>query len=176
MLVVGRRQGGGIVLNTKDGVIRVTVLRLGRTECRIGVDAPRTVDVCRDDAQLKERKSQGSDRAGMPPVRSFPVTRPGGSFSSTTLTHQAIGVRDMSDGNESVASVVMTHVVIRKKPGTIPVITRCSRKRLAWTVRECQRVSPDAEIVVAWIERGQIEVQCANDAIMEDEGYCDQSS
>ncbi|MCB1788877.1 MAG: carbon storage regulator [Gammaproteobacteria bacterium] len=47
MLVVGRREGESIIIETTDGPIVVSLERLQGTQARIGIEAPEQVKVLR---------------------------------------------------------------------------------------------------------------------------------
>ena len=49
MLVVGRREGESIIIETTDGEIVVSLERLQGTQARIGIEAPEQVKVLREE-------------------------------------------------------------------------------------------------------------------------------
>ena len=49
MLVVGRREGETIIIQTTDGEIVVSLERLQGTQARIGIEAPEQVKVLREE-------------------------------------------------------------------------------------------------------------------------------
>lgn len=49
MLVVGRREGETIIVQTIDGEIVVSLERLQGTQARIGIEAPEQVKVLREE-------------------------------------------------------------------------------------------------------------------------------
>lgn len=69
MLILTRRQGESIVIG---GNIVVTVVEAGRDHVRLGVEAPRSVDVHRQEVYLaitEENREAHTDRgAGLPAV------------------------------------------------------------------------------------------------------------
>lgn len=50
MLVLSRKVGEKVLIG--DGVY-VTILHIGANKVRVGIEAPRSVEVCRDDAKEK---------------------------------------------------------------------------------------------------------------------------
>lgn len=53
MLVLGRREGEGLVFNTKDGPIHVLVQMIGGGRVRLALDMPKSVKVLRDELTEK---------------------------------------------------------------------------------------------------------------------------
>ena len=51
MLVINRRTGEGIVVHAADGRVRIVVLNAGHA--RLGIEAPKSVLVLRDELQAK---------------------------------------------------------------------------------------------------------------------------
>lgn len=60
MLILSRREGETIVI---DGSIRITVMEVRGDQVRIGIDAPRSVSVHRQEVyeQISERNMRSSD-------------------------------------------------------------------------------------------------------------------
>ena len=49
MLVLGRRAGEAIVINTPTGDVRIVVLEDSSGRCRLGIDAPRNFQIIREE-------------------------------------------------------------------------------------------------------------------------------
>jgi carbon storage regulator CsrA len=58
MLVLGRQTGERIYLETSDGPIWITIINTERGRCRLGVEAPRTVIVMREELLSDEQKER----------------------------------------------------------------------------------------------------------------------
>jgi carbon storage regulator CsrA len=58
MLVLGRQTGERIYLETSDGPIWITLINTDRGRCRLGVEAPRTVTVLREELMSQEEKER----------------------------------------------------------------------------------------------------------------------
>ena len=61
MLILSRRQGESVVMTLANGdLIEVTVLAMHSNQVRIGVDAPKTVTVDRQEIYLKKQSERDS--------------------------------------------------------------------------------------------------------------------
>ena len=61
MLILSRRQGESVVMTLATGeLIEVTVLTMHSNQVRIGVDAPKTVTVDRQEIYLKKQAERDS--------------------------------------------------------------------------------------------------------------------
>ena len=49
MLVLSRREGEAIILETSDGPIRVTLTEYNGQQTRVGVEAPKSVKILREE-------------------------------------------------------------------------------------------------------------------------------
>jgi carbon storage regulator len=49
MLVLSRREGEALILNTSDGEIVVSIELLQGSQVKVGIDAPQSVKVLRDE-------------------------------------------------------------------------------------------------------------------------------
>lgn len=56
MLVLVRKPGQGIYIQTSDGEIEIRMLSLQGLQIRVGIGAPKSVTIHRDDIIKKERK------------------------------------------------------------------------------------------------------------------------
>ena len=56
MLVLSRRTDESVILTIGDITIRVIVFEASQGKVRLGIEAPKEVAVCRDDAVVKEKK------------------------------------------------------------------------------------------------------------------------
>ena len=56
MLVLSRRTNQKIVLNTTDGPIKLTVVRIGGGQVRLGIEAPAEVHVVRSELIEADRQ------------------------------------------------------------------------------------------------------------------------
>ena len=62
MLVLTRRAGEAVTIETTDGTITVHYLgSRGNDQARIGFDAPRHIKILRDDAKTKEPKDYATE-------------------------------------------------------------------------------------------------------------------
>ena len=59
MLVLGRRVNQTIVVDTTDGQIKFLIVRLSDDRVRIGVDAPKHVNICR--GEIYDTKGGGAE-------------------------------------------------------------------------------------------------------------------
>lgn len=60
MLVVGRREGESIIIETTDGEIVVSLERLQGTQARIGIDASESVRILREELALATDQKEGT--------------------------------------------------------------------------------------------------------------------
>ena len=56
MLVLSRKAEESILLTIGDITIRVIVFEASQGKVRLGIEAPKEVSICRDDAVIKEKK------------------------------------------------------------------------------------------------------------------------
>jgi len=57
MLVLGREVGESIILHTQDGEITILVVRVKDQAVRIGVDAPKNVNIRRGEIEIVKREA-----------------------------------------------------------------------------------------------------------------------
>lgn len=62
MLVLARKIGGKIIMETSDGPIEVTVVRVKGRTIRLGVTAPQTVRIKRDELPDLPKHTEGEPR------------------------------------------------------------------------------------------------------------------
>lgn len=55
MLILTRREGETVILETSDGPIEVAITKIDGSQIRIGFDAPKSVNILRK--EVAERKS-----------------------------------------------------------------------------------------------------------------------
>lgn len=58
MLVLTRRVDEKLTLHTSDGMVTIVVCKAEGGSCRIGIDAPKSVQILRDNA--KDRRQHGN--------------------------------------------------------------------------------------------------------------------
>jgi carbon storage regulator len=78
MLVLSRKSGQRIVI---DGDIVVTILELRGQRARIGIEAPASVRICRDELTLETSASAAADASLFTPPR-WRAARDSASFAS----------------------------------------------------------------------------------------------
>ena len=99
MLVLSRKPGQSIFIN---GDIRITVVSIRGNQVRIGIEAPASVSIFRDELCEPARASQGTARRrppGRPTDRSMP-----GSTDALRAKQSCAAIRD----NDRTASTLST--------------------------------------------------------------------
>ena len=58
MLILGRRRGERVTIQTSDGIITVMPIMFDENQVRIGIDAPKHIAVDRHEIYLKKKKEE----------------------------------------------------------------------------------------------------------------------